>query len=120
MQNSSPEQMAMFVTRIGENSKLVITGDLNQSDKPHQMNGLYNLMMKIDDYPNKEEINTSIKIIQFLNEDIERSKIVQLMVNIYSKSPHKPINRAGNDDAALIPKRHISRNFDIFIQEIDF
>ena len=107
MQNSSPEQMAMFVTRIGENSKLVITGDLNQSDKPHQMNGLYNLMMKIDDYPNKEEINTSIKIIQFLNEDIERSKIVQLMVNIYSKSPRKPINRAGNDDAALIPKHHL-------------
>jgi phosphate starvation-inducible PhoH-like protein len=106
MQNSSPEQMNMFVTRAGENSKIVITGDLNQSDK-HEMNGLYNLMIKIDNYQNKEEINASIKIIQFLNEDIERSKLVQLMVKIYSDVHRNPINKSGNNDAALIPKHHM-------------
>jgi phosphate starvation-inducible PhoH-like protein len=109
MQNSLPSQMNMFVTRAGENSKMVITGDLNQSDKT-DMNGLYNLMNKIDDYPNKEEVNESIKIIQFSNKDIERSKIVQLMVNIYSNYPRKQImnnSKNFNNDAALIPRHHL-------------
>jgi phosphate starvation-inducible PhoH-like protein len=39
MQNSSPNQMKMLTTRIGTNSKMVITGDLNQTDIPSK-NGL--------------------------------------------------------------------------------
>ena len=45
MQNSSPNQMLMLTTRIGENSKMIITGDLKQSDKP-DISGLNDFLQK--------------------------------------------------------------------------
>lgn len=83
MQNSSPNQMKMLTTRIGVNSKMVITGDLNQSDIPSK-NGLKDLIEKIDNYniKNNREI-TSIKVVKLEKEDIERSEIVKNIINIY-------------------------------------
>ena len=49
MQNSSPNQMKMLTTRIGVNSKMIITGDLAQSDLPRE-NGLSDLMNKLKNY----------------------------------------------------------------------
>ena len=117
MQNTSPSQMAMFVTRFGENSKGVITGDLNQSDKngQGQVNGLYHLLQKMESYTCKEELERMVKVIQFDEKDVERSKLVGLMVNVYGLNNQNnantnnkkiPISR-NNDDAALIPLHHM-------------
>jgi phosphate starvation-inducible PhoH-like protein len=59
MQNSSPNQMKMLVTRIGDNSKMVITGDLQQSDYSNN-NGLYDFTQRLNKYEN-------IKLIKRIN-----------------------------------------------------
>jgi len=81
MQNSSPNQMKMLTTRLGENSKIVITGDLQQSDL-HVENGLHNLIEKINNYKIKNETKL-IKILEMTNDDIERSEIVRHIIDIY-------------------------------------
>ena len=83
MQNSTPNQMKMITTRIGENSKMVITGDLNQSDLKEQ-NGLDDLIKKYNNYIINNKLDDIIKIINLNNTDIERSQIVKILTNIYS------------------------------------
>ena len=94
MQNSSPVQMKMLSTRIGTNSRLIMTGDLNQSDIPKE-NGLHDFVSKVERYNNTE----MIKIIRFYNDDVERSEIVKKVIEIYNYV--KPINKvveAKNDN----------------------
>ena len=79
MQNSSPNQMKMLLTRIGENSKLVITGDLDQSDYGHN-NGFRDFFERISGKKWK-----NISWISFLSEDIQRSEIVKTIIKIYEK-----------------------------------
>ena len=83
MQNSTPNQMKMITTRIGDNSKMIITGDLNQSDLKEQ-NGLDDLIQKYDNYVINNKLDDLIKIINLNNTDIERSQIVKVLTNIYS------------------------------------
>ena len=81
MQNSTPNQMLMLLTRIGENSKMVITGDLEQSDKLEN-NGL-------KDYYNKLKRNTkenNLYIIEMTNNDIQRSILVNEVLNLYNNT----------------------------------
>jgi phosphate starvation-inducible PhoH-like protein len=109
MQNSSPNQMKMLTTRIGINSKMVITGDLTQTDKVSNMNnGLSDLLYKVTNYSPIEYINDNIKVIDFDKTDIERSLIVQKIINIYD---YKQSNNNSILDSALMPKQHISHNF---------
>ena len=83
MQNSTPNQMKMITTRIGDNSKMIITGDLNQSDL-QEKNGLYDLINKYEVYNNNNELDELIQFIKLENTDIERSQIVKTIMNIYS------------------------------------
>lgn len=86
MQNSTPSQMIMLLTRIGENSKMVITGDLKQTD--NNMNGLKDFIDKITMYYDNDENkmnNDGIGIIYFNDNDIQRSVIVSTILSIYSK-----------------------------------
>jgi phosphate starvation-inducible PhoH-like protein len=106
MQNSSPNQMLMLTTRIGINSKLVITGDLNQTDRIMNKNGLSDLITKIKAYKKFKEINNSIEIVEFGKEDIERSKIVEKIIEIYQYKEYE----SKISDAALIPLNRIPRN----------
>lgn len=77
MQLSTPNQMKMLLTRIGEGSKLVITGDLRQADRGSD-NGLFDFLDKI------EGMNSSrIKIIRFNEKDIERHPVVEEVLKIY-------------------------------------
>jgi len=103
MQNSSPNQMMMLTTRIGRNSKLVITGDLNQSDKLVN-NGLYDLILKNKIYKEykKEDDKNKIDVIEFNANDIERSIIVQKVIDLYNfKKPEtiglERITKQGNE-----------------------
>jgi len=80
MQNSSPSQMKMITTRIGENTKMIVTGDLQQSDLKGT-NGLCDFLEKYKKFINYN--NFEIDIIEFDNYDIERSSIVKTILNIY-------------------------------------
>jgi phosphate starvation-inducible PhoH-like protein len=115
MQNSSPNQMKMLTTRIGVNSKMVITGDLKQSDIQSK-NGLEDLVERINKYNNTNCNLKNIKIIEFEKQDIERSKIVKDIINIYDYND----NTNNNNDAALIPKNHITKNVDIFFENTKY
>jgi phosphate starvation-inducible PhoH-like protein len=103
MQNSSPNQMKMLTSRIGENSKMVITGDLKQTDRQIDNNGLYDFIMKYKNYA-KIHSDTNIQIVEFKTTDIERSAIVQKIINIYN---YDHIN-IKNSDCAIIPRNNIN------------
>jgi phosphate starvation-inducible protein PhoH and related proteins len=76
-QNTSPEQMQMFLTRLGFGSKVVVTGDVTQVDLPReQASGLIHvqdILGSID----------GIAFIQFGHEDVVRHKLVQRIVEAY-------------------------------------
>ena len=77
MQNSTIAQMKMLLTRIGENSKLVITGDLEQNDL-FCKNGLHDFLDKI-----RGRRSNSINAVEFEDKDIEREDVVKEVLDIY-------------------------------------
>ncbi len=78
-QNTTPEQMKMFLTRMGFNSKAVVTGDITQTDLPaNQKSGLIdamNLLREVD----------GVSIVFLNDKDIVRSAIVQRIIRAYEK-----------------------------------
>jgi phosphate starvation-inducible protein PhoH len=94
MQNSSPNQMLMLLTRIGIESKIIITGDLQQSDKG-TMSGLNDLINKYNLYKsqNNENDTSDIQFIELNNSDIKRNPIIEKLLNIYNAKelPQSPI-----------------------------
>jgi len=86
MQNSTPNQMMMLTTRIGDHSKMVITGDLNQSDKLEN-NGLLDFTKKFDMYKSlggKDADESGIQLVKMNETDIQRSPIVNEILRIYN------------------------------------
>jgi len=79
MQNSTVSQMKMLLTRLGENSRLAITGDLEQFDRSGELNGL-------DDFLNKfrGKRSSSISSFEFQRCDIQREEVVKEVLDIYS------------------------------------
>jgi phosphate starvation-inducible PhoH-like protein len=76
-QNTSPEQMKMFLTRLGFGSKMVVTGDVTQIDLPHsKTSGLVTVPDVLDEVDD-------ISIVQFDGHDVVRHKLVQRIVNAY-------------------------------------
>jgi phosphate starvation-inducible PhoH-like protein len=87
MQNSSPNQMLMLLTRIGKNSRMVITGDLAQSDKLHY-NGLKDLIEKYKIYNvNGDNKLSNINLIELNNTDVQRSHAVEEVLKLYNYNP---------------------------------
>ena len=78
-QNTTPEQMKMFLTRIGFGSKAVVTGDVTQVDVPNGRSGLHNLE------PVLEGIE-GLAFVRLTNRDVVRHKIVQDIVDAYEKA----------------------------------
>jgi phosphate starvation-inducible PhoH-like protein len=138
MQNSSPNQMKMLTTRLGDNCRMVITGDLQQTDFIKE-NGLYDFVDKIEKYNQTSDL---IQHIQLDSNDIERSIIVKKVLEIYD---YEPININdvpyedesksndtiqdknttnyriyNNNDAALIPIQHATKYQDIFTDKMHF
>ena len=84
LQNSSINQMLMLLTRIGEKSKIIITGDISQSD--HSENGLLDLIQRIESFYNKHNEKMredNISLIDMKLDDIQRSKLVSTILTIY-------------------------------------
>ncbi len=76
-QNASPEQMKMFLTRLGFGSKVVITGDITQIDLPREKESGLVLVREI-----LQEVN-GIEFVELTSKDVIRHKLVQKIVDAY-------------------------------------
>ena len=84
LQNSSINQMLMLLTRLGDNSKMVITGDIQQCDNIE--NGLEDLIERIENayYHSETDLEDNfISLVNLNSTDIQRSPIVNIILNIY-------------------------------------
>jgi phosphate starvation-inducible protein PhoH and related proteins len=78
-QNTSPEQMQMFLTRLGFGSKVVVTGDVTQVDLPReQASGLIQVQSILEGID-------GIAFVQFTHNDVVRHKLVQRIVEAYKR-----------------------------------
>lgn len=77
MQNATPNQMKMLLTRLGEGSKMAVTGDLAQADRLKD-NGLIDFVNQIEN-----RRTTHINIVHFEQKDIERHDAVKEVLEIY-------------------------------------
>ena len=77
MQNATPNQMKMLLTRIGSNSQMVVTGDLAQADRLKD-NGLLDFVNQLDTTE-----TTRISTVQFHHGDIERHEAVAEVLKVY-------------------------------------
>lgn len=88
-QNTTGEQMKMFLTRIGFGSKVVVTGDITQIDLPRgQRSGLKEAERVLQNIP-------EIDFVYFSKKDVVRHRLVQLIVEAYEQQTNK--NDAGED-----------------------
>lgn len=120
MQNSSPTQMLMVLTRIGHGSKLVITGDLKQSDRSDS-NGLGDFIHKLKvncgaDGAGGFGCSPLIRFVEMNSVDVQRSQVVSSVLNLYyptavarnttevaDSAQGATATARGSDDAAIIP-----------------
>jgi phosphate starvation-inducible protein PhoH and related proteins len=77
-QNTSPEQMKMFLTRLGFNSKMVVTGDITQIDLPREQGSGLVVVSDI-----LEEVE-GVEFVRFGDEDVVRHKLVRRIVAAYN------------------------------------
>jgi phosphate starvation-inducible PhoH-like protein len=81
MQNATPSQMKMLLTRLGQNSKMVVTGDLQQADRPSS-NGLLEFLQLFNNFEN----NRYVDLVKFDVQDVERHEAVKEILAIYGDS----------------------------------
>lgn len=91
MQNSTVSQMKMLLTRLGENSRMVITGDLEQHDRGSEVNGMEDFLSKF-----KGKRSSSISSFEFDRTDIQREEVVKEVLDIYSGDI--PLHYVGDKD----------------------
>jgi phosphate starvation-inducible PhoH-like protein len=77
MQNATPNQMKMLLTRLGTGSRMAVTGDLNQADRLKD-NGLINFVNLL-----KTKDTSRLDIVYFNQKDIERHEAVKEVLQIY-------------------------------------
>lgn len=79
MQNATPNQMKMLLTRIGEGSKIVVTGDVEQADRTTSNNGLLDLGQRLQASGVK-----GLTLCELGSKDIQRHPIIDSVLKIYS------------------------------------
>jgi phosphate starvation-inducible PhoH-like protein len=77
MQNTTPGQMKMLLTRIGEDSKVVVAGDTAQHDRGFETNGLSDLISRIG------ADSDSIGHVAFSNDDVVRNEVIKEILRMY-------------------------------------
>ncbi len=89
-QNTTPEQMKMFLTRLGNNSKAIITGDITQIDLPNlRKSGLVDALEILEDIK-------GISIFRFTHKDVVRHPLVQKIIQAYEKRDNqRPKDNSG-------------------------
>lgn len=83
MQNSTPGQMKMLLTRIGEDSKMVVIGDMDQHERGFESNGLKDLVERLD-----EDIEDIVQV-HFKQSDVVRNHVIKKILRIYSTEVKK-------------------------------
>jgi phosphate starvation-inducible protein PhoH and related proteins len=81
MQNATPSQMKMLLTRLGQNSKMVVTGDLQQADRPSN-NGLLEFLGLYNNFQGHRYVD----LVKFDVQDVERHEAVKEILSIYGDS----------------------------------
>lgn len=79
MQNATPAQVKMLMTRIGQDSKIVITGDVEQADRRRGDNGLLDLCERL-----KKQGVDGITVCSMGTKDVQRHKIIESVLNLYA------------------------------------
>lgn len=93
-QNTTPEQMLMFLTRLGFDSKCVVTGDLTQIDLPNRtLSGLVEARRALQDVP-------GIAICELDDSDVVRHELVQKIIQAYRRSRSRTARRRPADGEA--------------------
>jgi len=82
MQNATPSQTKMVLTRLGEESRIVVTGDIAQSDISGN-NGLADLIERVEKYPPAEMYGRGLAVIRFQQEHIERHPLLKTLCELY-------------------------------------
>ena len=80
MQNATPSQMKMLLTRIGDNSRIIVTGDLAQHDRGFEANGLKDFIARL-----AESRSDMISCVEFAQQDVERHPVVGEVLSIYGE-----------------------------------
>ncbi len=78
-QNTTPEEIKMFLTRIGEDTKVVINGDISQSDLRGKTSGLKKVVELA------QRFNLPIPIIEFSEDDIVRSDVCAMWIKVFNR-----------------------------------
>lgn len=80
-QNTTPNQILMVLTRIGKNSKMIITGDISQHDRGYDSNGLSDLINRLNNHDRIDE--TMIGQVQFNSSDVQRHQMIPYVLDLY-------------------------------------
>ena len=81
MQNATPSQMKMLLTRLGEGSKIVVTGDTRQADRQEADNGLLNFKRLVENYRDCQYVSG----VEFTGKDVMRHPAVLEILKIYKE-----------------------------------
>jgi phosphate starvation-inducible PhoH-like protein len=81
MQNATPNQMKMLLTRIGEESRILVTGDIRQTDRKEGDNGLLDFRQLLKEFEGSKYVSS----VEFGNKDIERHPAVEEILRIYKE-----------------------------------
>ena len=101
-QNTTPEQMKMFLTRLGFGSRMVVTGDVTQVDLPReQQSGLIVVGEVLDAIE-------GIEFVRFGGEDVVRHKLVQRIVEAYDEHAQRDAPRRCAEPAERAPRLSLS------------
>ena len=78
MQNATPSQMKMLLTRIGAGSKIVVTGDIEQTDRTTVNNGLIDIAARLESTPSR-----GLQVCRLGAKDVQRHPIIATVLEIY-------------------------------------
>ena len=79
MQNATPAQMKMLLSRIGTGSRIVVTGDVEQADRKENNNGLLDLCIKLEAQP-----VSGMAVCRMTGRDIQRHPIIGSVLKLYA------------------------------------
>ena len=80
MQNATPNQMKMLLTRIGEGSKITVTGDVEQTDRTISNNGLLDLAQRLT-----ERATDGLAVCELGSRDVQRHPVIERVLELYAE-----------------------------------
>lgn len=79
-QNATPNQMKMMLTRIGEGTRMIVTGDIRQHDRGYEANGLKDFIERL-----RRRGSDAIAVVEFSSADVERHPIIEEVLALYEE-----------------------------------